>query len=983
MVIRPGQSGRGARFTAYAIAVVAAAAWGAFGSPAPSAQSTAPAAKSAQPKLTSPKEQFGHEIGDDYFLVNYTQYVEYLHKLDKESDRMTVVEIGKTEEGRPELTAIITSLENQKKLAHYKEVNRKLALAENLTDDQARQLAKEGKSVVWIDGGLHATEVLGAQQLIETIYRLNSKTDPETMRILNDDIILCTLVNPDGMELVSNWYMRDPDPLKRSTGGIPRLYQKYVGHDDNRDFYMMNMSESTNANKVMYREWYPVIMYNHHQTGPAGAVLFAPPFRDPFNYNFDALIPLGIDMVGAAIHTRLAAEGKPGAVMRTGAPYSTWFNGGLRTTSYFHNQIGILTETIGNPTPQTIPFVPDMQLPRADVPNPITPGQVWHFRQSIEYSITNNYAILDIASKRKEDFLFNMYKMGKNAIEKGGRDNWTIHPKRIEAVKAAVAEAQSLTAAEGAAGRGGRGGRGGAPGGGGGRGGAPMEIYNSILHDPTMRDPRGFIVPSDQPDFLTATKFVNTLMKAGVVVHRATAPFTVNGKAYPAGSYVVKSAQAFRAHLMDMFEPQDHPDDIPYPGGPPRPPYDATGYNIAYSMGVKFDRILDAFDGPFEKLPDVVAPPAGKVAQAPSGGGYLLSHQVNDSFVAVNRLLKANEDVYWVKSVFSANGKSYPAGTMFIPAKASTLPIVQKLAADKGLSFDASASRPSGDMMKLKPVRIGLYDQYGGSMPSGWVRWLFEQYEFPFEVVYPKGLDAGNLTAKYDVLVFVDGGMPAIPGAGGGRGAAGGDTGDTGFGRGPDPQTIPAEFRDRLGSTSVATTIPQLKKFMDEGGTILTIGGATSMGYHAGLPIKNALVERVAGFAERPLPAEKFFIPGTLLEARVDNTNPLAYGIDEKTMIFFDHSPAFRLQSEAPLKGVKAVAWIDSPNSLRSGWAWGQQYLDQAVEVLEAPVGKGHLVLFGPEITWRGQPHATFKFLFNGIYYGSATASRVERGTNQ
>src|SRR5262249_45868222 len=165
----------------------------------------------AAPKLTTPREQFGHDVGDDYFLVNYTQYLDYLKKLDQQSDRMTVVEIGKTEEGRPELTAIITSPENHKRLAQIKEANRKLALADGITDDQARQLAKDGKAVVWIDGGLHATEVLGAQQLIETIYRLNTNTDPETMRILNDDIILCTLVNPDGMELVSNWYMREPD----------------------------------------------------------------------------------------------------------------------------------------------------------------------------------------------------------------------------------------------------------------------------------------------------------------------------------------------------------------------------------------------------------------------------------------------------------------------------------------------------------------------------------------------------------------------------------------------------------------------------------------------------------------------------------------------------------------------------------------------------------------------------------------------------
>jgi hypothetical protein len=934
-------------------------------------------------RVTGPKEQFGHEIGDNYRLVNYTQYVDYLKKMDAQSERMMVVDIGKTEEGRTELTAIITSPENHRKLPLIKEANRKLALADGITDDQARQLARDGKAIVWIDGGLHATEVLGAQQLIETIYRLNTKTDPETLRILSDTVILCTLVNPDGMELVSNWYMRQADEKQRSTNGVPRLYQKYIGHDDNRDFYMMNMSESTNANKMMYREWFPVIMYNHHQTGPAGAVLFAPPFRDPFNYNFDPLVILGVDTVGSAIHTRLAAEGKPGAVMRTGAPYSTWFNGGIRTTSYFHNQIGILTETIGNPTPVEIPFVLDMQLPRADVPNPIQP-RTFYFREAVEYSVTNNYAILDIASKRHEDFLYNMYKMAKNAIDKGNRDNWTIHPTRIAAAREAI-EAAQAGASRGGENIGPRGGRGGpstgsGQAGGGGRGGAPIAVYNNVLHDPKMRDPRGFILPSDQPDFLTATKFMNILMKAGVVVHRATAPFTVAGKPYPAGSYVVKAAQPFRAHVMDMFEPQDHPDDIPYPGGAPRPPYDVTGYNLAYSMGVKYDRILDGFDGPFEKISDLVTPAAGKVAQAPSGGGYLLSHEVNDSFVAVNRLLKANEEVYWIKSPFSASGKQYGAGTMFIPAKASTLAVVQKAAADKGLSFDAVASKPAGDSMKLKAVRIGLWDQYGGSMPSGWTRWVFEQYEFPFEVVFPQTLDAGNLNAKYDVLVFVDGAIPERdPSTGSGQVAGGGGGG---FGGQPAADSIPSEFRGWLGRVTVAKTVPELKKFVENGGTVLTIGSSTSLGQHLGLPIRDALVETVNG-ASRPLPREKYYVPGSILEARVDNTHPLAYGMPPHAMVFYDESPAFRLQPDAAMKGVKPIAWYETPTPLRSGWAWGQQYLDQAVSIVEAPVGKGHVVLFGNEVLWRAQPHGTFKLLFNAIYYGGASSPAGSRTTDQ
>jgi hypothetical protein len=902
-------------------------------------QSHAPAATTtdmAAAHVTTPRAEFGWDIGDDYRLVNYTQYERYLHRLDKESDRVAVVAIGKTAEGRTEYAAIVTSPANHRRLEQLQEINRRLALADGLTDDEARQLTREAKAVVWIDGGLHATEVLGAQQLIELVYRLASRTDAETMRILNDVIVLCTLINPDGMELVSNWYMRNPEEKRRSTAGIPRLYQKYIGHDNNRDFYMMNQPESVNANRILYREWFPVIMYNHHQTGPAGSVLFAPPFRDPFNYHFDPLIPLGIDIVGAAIHTRLATEGKPGGVMRSAAPYSTWFNGGIRTTSYFHNQIGILTEMIGNPTPIEIPFVPDMHLPRADVPYPIAP-QPWRFRQSIEYSMTTNYAVLDVASERKEDFLFNMYRMAKNATERGGRDSWTMRPKIVERAKEAAGRLGWT------------------------RGAAPARVFNEVLRDPTLRDPRGFIVPADQPDFLTAIKFVNVLIRGGVFVDRATAPFTVAGRSYPAGSFVVKAAQPFRAHLMDMFEPQDHPNDFPYPGGPPRPPYDVTGYNIAYSMGIRFERVLDRFDGPFERLPDVVAPPSGRITPAPAGGGYLLGAETNDAFAAVNRLLTAKEEIYRLKAPLRVKDKTFAAGTFFIAARPTTAANLERLAAQKGLGFDGVAPLAPADRhsaVRLRPIRIGLWDTYGGSMPSGWTRWLLEQFEFPFEVVFAQSLDAGALNERFDVLIFVDGAIPARDVVALGQPPAG---------------DIPEEFRPWLGSVTVSRTVPELKKFVKAGGTLLTIGSSTVLATHLGLPVRSALTERGPSGQEQPLPAERFYVPGAILEAKIDTAHPLAYGMTNPVNVFFDHSEAFRLLPGAQAGGLKAVAWFDTAAPLRSGWAWGQEHLDQAVEIVDAPIGKGHLVLFGPEIVWRGQPHGTFKFLFNGIFLGQLT----------
>src|SRR3989441_3298897 len=404
----------------------------------------------AQSKVTTPKEQLGFNFGDDYQLANYTQLVDYWKKLATQSDRMKLVEIGKTAEGRTMVMAIITAPENQKKLERYKEIARRLATAEGLTDDQARALAAEGKAVVWIDGGLHATEVLGAQQLMELVHQMVSKNDPETLRILKDVILLATPVNPDGLDLVSNWYMREQDPMKRSTAGLPRLYQKYIGHDNNRDFYMVNQPETEAINRVFFHEWFPHIVYNHHQTGPVGTVLFAPPFRDPFNYYLDPLIPLGIDLVGAAMHGRFVAENKPGATMRSGSSYSTWWNGGLRTVTYFYNKIRLLTESIRDPTPIENPFLPTRALAKGDLPFPIAP-QKWHFRQSIDYSITANRAVLDLASKHREDFLFNIYRMGKNSIERGSQDHWTITPKRIAEVQAAIAKdaPQSGSQAEG------------------------------------------------------------------------------------------------------------------------------------------------------------------------------------------------------------------------------------------------------------------------------------------------------------------------------------------------------------------------------------------------------------------------------------------------------------------------------------------------------------------------------------------------------
>ncbi len=859
--------------------------------------------------IPTPKSQFGFSIGDNYQLATYTQTEAYFKKIAAASDRARYTVIGKTEEGRDQLMLIVSSPDNLKKLDHYKAISQQLAHAEGLTDEQAHALAAEGKAVVWIDGGLHATEVVGTQELIEIAYQLLSRKDAETQRILDNTIILLTHANPDGQELVSDWYMRNPKPEARSLEQVPRLYEKYAGHDNNRDFYMLNLKETQNICRQLFVEWLPQIMYNHHQAGPAGSILAGPPYRDPFNYVFDPLVITSLDAVGAAMNNRLNTEGKPGYTERAGSSYSTWYNGGLRTTTYFHNMIGLLTEIIGGPNPTEVPLVPQRLIPNGATPNPITP-QKWFFRQSIDYSVSLNYAVLDYAARYRDELLYNIYKMGHNSIERGRQDHWTLSPKRIDEISRLAQRDSSRRRADSASRR---------------PDSIPTRFYDSVLKNPALRDPRGYILSADQPDFPTATRFINALIGDGITVYKASAPFTVAGKSYPAGSFIVKTDQAFRPHVLDLFEPQDHPNDFAYPGGPPIAPYDAAGWTLAYTMGLQFDRLLEPFDGPFERIP------YGQLQTAPpvSPKDGWLDARSNASFTAVNDLLKAGKTVY----------RSTTNGNFYV----------------------SSGHRPK-NATKITPARIALWDSYGGSMPSGWTRFIMEQYHFPVDVIFGKDIDTGNLKSKYDVIIFVTGAIPPIAGAE--SNSRGG-----GFNRPePNPDSIPAEYRSHLGRITAQKSIPKLEQFLKAGGHIVTIGSSTNLAYQLGVPVHDALIELANG-KERKLPNERFYIPGSVLRVSLDSTIQPAWGMKGEADVYFDQSPVFRINPDAIANGsVRPIAWFATDKPMRSGWAWGQAYLRDGVAAFVATIGQGKLYAFGPEITFRAQTHGTFKLLFNQLY---------------
>ena len=266
----------------------------------------------ANEKVPRPESLLGFRPGADYKLADYDQMLKYFRIVDRASDRVRVSEIGPSSMGKPMIMAVITSPENFSKLERYREISRRLAHARGLTDEQARALVDEGKAIVYIDSGLHATEVAHSQHSFELLYHLASDSSPRTKRML-DDVILLLLpcVNPDGLDIVTDWYKSNlGSPYEVSP--LPELYAKYVGHDNNRDWFMFTQTETRNVGRVIYQQWLPQIVHNHHQGVPFPARIFLPPFDGPMNPNIPPLVMRGIQLIGASMAQAFAEEGKSG-----------------------------------------------------------------------------------------------------------------------------------------------------------------------------------------------------------------------------------------------------------------------------------------------------------------------------------------------------------------------------------------------------------------------------------------------------------------------------------------------------------------------------------------------------------------------------------------------------------------------------------------------------------------------------------------------
>lgn len=652
-------------------------------------------------QVPHPRDVFGFTPGDDYQLADYGQMLDYYQQLDAASDRVQMIEFGQSALGQPMLLLFISSEENLAQLDRWKETSASLARA-RIDEDEARALAADGKAVVWLDGGMHATERAHAQMTSLLAYRVATEESAEMQRIRDDVILLLNpVINPDGLDISTDWY-RAQRGTPYETTGPPILYHHYVGHDNNRDWFMILQPETQAVSRQLYHEWYPQIVYNHHQTGPPWARMFIPPFADPVNPHIPSGVITGVNLVGAAMHQRFSEEEKPGVISRV--LFSMWWNGGGRTAPYYHNMIGILSETShATPTPRYYDpaELPDPLNPyggRREASVPTSRPTIWypnpwqggwsHFSDAVDYMITGSMAVLDIASKRREDWLYNIYAMGRNAIEAGEAGG-----------------------------------------------------------------PYAYVVPPDQWDPAEAVNMITALERGGVEIHQATSSFQAAGTSYPAGSYVLFAAQPFRPYLLDLMEPQSYPDRRRYAGGPPDPPYDLAGWTLPIQMGVDVARIDESFDAPVTAVSNVQLT-AGTI-EGSGDFGFALSHRYNASARVANRLLASGTPVYWAAESFTAGGTDHEAGTLVIESGPGTADAVEAMAQELGIDFTALGSRPDATLEALNLPRIAMYKSWMPNMDEGWTRWVLEQYDFPVDTLHDADIRTVDL-AQYDAIILPD-----------------------------------------------------------------------------------------------------------------------------------------------------------------------------------------------------------------------------------
>ncbi len=842
-------------------------------------------------RVTPPEKFFGHEMGEERKIARWDRIVEYFYRLESESDVLQVRDMGETTEGNPFLLVIISSADNLRDLEHFRKVNNQISDPRGLTEEAIEELVREGRAVVCQSMSLHATEIGGTQMAPELAFDLLTDDSEEVERILDNVIFLMVpCFNPDGQLMVADWYEQYAGTEFEGCP-LPWLYHKYAGHDNNRDAFMLNLVESSYMGEILFRQWRPQAYQDHHHMGSYGARFYVAPYCDPIRPHADPLIWREQAWYGAHMAYKLEQSGRQGIL--NAAQFPGWGHLGFHWITAYHNTAGMLTES-ANAKLASPKYIHSDQLEGA------SPKTMPDYAPQVNFPnpwMGGWWTLKDIVEQKKISSLA--------LLDLCARNKETV-------------------------------------------------LYNAYLKAKNQTErgrqsgPRAYVIESAGHDPLTTHKLVKLLCNQGIEVKRSDGEFTADGRAYPAGTYVVFLAQPkmglVRTLLGRTVYPNTHwsynPDGTPTV-------FDTASDTVAEYMGVQVQPVDECPDGQFVPV-GMPRRPEGKVCS--SDCGYVLDPRLNDSFAAVSRLLDAGAEVRRLSSPVEVDGDMLPAGAFWIEPDGVKPNITEKIARELGLTFMGSSSAAQCPSAIVRRRRVGIYQRFwGGNADEGWTRFIFDEWGIPYTTITDADVqDADSLSDQIDVLILPSDPVHMLV-----------DIENVDSSRAKRKaytDSMPPEYHSGMGEDGLKS----LGKFVRAGGRLVAFDAAWAAAARAcDLKVENVVED--AG-------PKEFFTHGSTLRCEVDVSHPVALGMPEEALVFSWDSATFSIVEGMHAERYRVVARYPQSNILQSGRLIGESRIAGRAALLSIDVERGDVVLFGFRPQHRAQTHGTYKFLFNCIF---------------
>lgn len=647
----------------------------------------------AQP--VSPFVHFGFQMGEDGKLASWPEIERYFRRMDDASDRVTVVGLGPTTEGRQMIAAFVSAPEHIARLTQIRERSRQLADPRALGDDEAAELGASQPAILAIGASIHASEIGATQTMNELLFELATTTDARLLDVLRQVVIvLIPSLNPDGHEMVVQWFAQQQG-TPFANAPMPWLYHKYAGHDINRDGFMLNLQENRNLARFFYRDTHPQVFLTMHEMAQNGPRFFVPPNYDPIDLNYDPLVWRTAGLLGHGMALEMERDGRSGVISH--ALFDYFWPGYEDSATIGHNTVSLLTEVaaaaLANPV--TIARtdlvgaargLPEYR-PQVNFPNP-WPGGSWRLRDIVDYELSAVRGLMVAVSRYRREIVSNFYEMGKRAIDKG-----------------ATAE------------------------------------------------PAAFVIEPAQSDPLAATSLVNTLIDGGVEVRRSLEPFRIEDKSYPAGTTFISMMQPYRAYAKTLLEVQTYPIRRLAPNAQPERPYDVTAWTLPLQMGVNVTAVKQEFEAPPNARLERAEVTVGQVWGDRRPRHYVIEAGGTSGAMMIGWLQSAALPVAWITAPVDFAGRRYARGSLVVRHSNESRAIVERAVRTLGVHAAGVRDAPAS-VRPIARARVALYKPWYANIDEGWTRFLLEKFSVPFTSLSLADVRAGRLLDKYEVLIL-------------------------------------------------------------------------------------------------------------------------------------------------------------------------------------------------------------------------------------